>query len=315
MNAIKYAQLRSVVLMLGVSSVAPLTGCAANQTFNHVQEANLPTPEGLECRSYLVWQDQPVHDVVLSLNGTGTGTSAVVPDFMDDVLNTRPVAYLTFDKPGVHATFGDRASVTIDDEPFARHTQGTLLECAKSALQLSRSTFGPDVRFHLRGHSEGSLIELYLIDALLSQSPAAIAPIKSVVLTGLPLEPLDEILRRQFADKPKLRHAIEACDWPMMRYQFGFSCAYLADARTRLSGFSLFDRLAKAAFPTQIQVFQGVHDFNTPATFTHQLEAWNTSQGHLDLKVRYYEGGHGGTPEVRQELTQLLLNLVPQATP
>jgi hypothetical protein len=99
---------------------ATLTGCAAAKpTFIHVQEANLATHDDLTCRAYVVWNNEPVTDVVLSLQGSGTGTNAFVPDFADAVLASRPAAYVTFDKPGVHATFGDRSSRTRDLEQLA----------------------------------------------------------------------------------------------------------------------------------------------------------------------------------------------------
>jgi hypothetical protein len=300
-------------LLLTLQGSAALQGCAAQPSFVHVQEANLATHDGLQCRAYVVWDNQPVTDVVLSLNGTGTGTSAFVPDYAASLLKARAAAYLTFDKPGVHATFGDHGSVSIDDAPFARHTQGSLLECAQAALQLGDSTFGSAIRWHFLGHSEGANIELYLINALLSEQPAAAANVKSLIFTGLPLQPLAGNLDRQLADKPKLERAVETCDWPAMRDHLGVSCAYLADARTRPSGFSMFERLAAGAYRSKIRVFQGSDDFNTLPVFTRQLEAWNVSQGHLDLTVRYYDAGHGGTPAVRQELTDLLLRLVPAA--
>jgi hypothetical protein len=303
------------ILWMGLHGAAASIGCTARQTFAHLQEANLATHDDLQCHAYVVWNNEPVTDVVLSLPGTGTGTSAFLPDYADAVLASRPAAYLTFDKPGVHAIFGDPSSVSIDDAPFARHTQGTLLECAASALRLSRDRFGSGIRWHFLGHSEGASIELYLVDALLSGQPADAASVKSLVFSGLPLEPLDDNLRRQLADKPKLAQAVEACDWPVMRQQLGASCAYFADARTRPSGFTLFERLAAAPYRGPIRVFQGNDDVNTLASFTRQLEAWNGSQGHLDLTVRYYDAGHGGTPEVRRELADLLVSLVPAAAP
>lgn len=310
---------RLAALLLGLLTSAASTGCAgAKQSFAHVEEADLTTHDDLSCRAYVVWNNEPVTDVVLSLAGSGTGTNTFVPDLADAVLTARPAAYLTFDKPGVHATFGDRSSVVIDDAPFARHTEGTLLECAQSALRLSRDKFGPAVRWHFLGHSEGATIELYLLDALLANQPADAVNVRSLVFSGLPLEPLEDNLQRQLADKPVLAQAVAACDWPVMRDQLGASCAYFADARTRPSGFTVFEHLAAAQYAGKIRVFQGNDDINTLARFTHQLEAWNSAQGHLDLTVRYYDAGHSGTPEARQELADLLLSLlslVPTAPP
>jgi pimeloyl-ACP methyl ester carboxylesterase len=307
---------RLAALLLGLLASVASTGCwGAKQTFAHMAQTNLTTHDDLTCRAYEVWNNEPVTDVVLSLPGTGTGTSAFVPALADAVLTARPAAYLTFDKPGVRATFGDQRSVMIDDAPFARHTEGTLLECAEAALRLSREQFGPAVRWHFLGHSEGAMIELYLLDALLTNRPADAANVRSLVFSGLPLEPLADNLRRQLADKPRLAQAVEACAWPVMRDQLGVSCGYLADARTRPSGFTLFERLASVSYAGKIRVFQGDDDINTLPSFSHQLEAWNSVHRQLDLTVRYYAAGHSGTPEVRQEVADLLLSLVPAAAP
>jgi len=253
---------------------------------------------------------EPVTDVFVSMGGTGTGTSARLPAEMQELLASRPAAFVTFDKPGVHATFGDPASVRIDDGPFQRHTQGTLLDCARQALQLSLARYGPAIRWHLRGHSEGALLALFLFDELLDTDPSLAQHVKTLILSGLPLEPFAAITRRQLADHHDLARAFEACDWTVMRAQ-GVSCSYLRDAEKRPSGRQMFERIAAWSPGIQIRVFQETADENTPAHFVRELEAWNVAQGHLDLGVRYYDGAHGGAPAIRREMSQLLLSLVP----
>jgi hypothetical protein len=229
------------------------------------------------------------------------------------MVRSRTAAFVTFDKPGVHATFGEPSSVHIDDAPFAAHTQGTLIDCAEEALLFSLSRFGPAVGWHLRGHSEGATIELFLLDRLIARRPKDARRAHTLILSGLPLEPFAENLDRQLADKPELRQAVDECDWAVMRDQLGVSCGYLKDAASRPSGSTTFARLARARSPASFRVFQGNSDVNTPASFTHQLEEWNGATGHLDLVVRYYDGGHSGTPEVRQKIADLLLSLAPAA--
>jgi pimeloyl-ACP methyl ester carboxylesterase len=285
-------------------------GCAASGTFSQLVESDLPASDGLSCRAYLVWNREPVTDVFLWMGGTGTGTSAFVPDVARELVRSRSAAFITFDKPGVSAAFGDPASVRIDDAPFARHTQGTLLECAAGALELARATLGADLRWHLRGHSEGALIALDLLDRLLADQPAAAERVRTLILSGLPLEPMAEIVRRQLADLPELARAVEDCDWPTMRDRMGVSCAYLADARARPSGREMFARLARRSPGVAIRVFQGDADAHTPARFVRELQAWNAATGHLDLQVRYYGGAHAGSPAARQEMIELLLGLV-----
>jgi pimeloyl-ACP methyl ester carboxylesterase len=276
----------------------------------HIRTADLPAKDGLACLAYIVWDHEPITDVFLSMGGTGTGTSAFVPDTFREALETRSAALITFDKPGVSASFGDRGSARIEDEPLKRHTQGTLVDCAEQAIRLSPAPWASTARWHLRGHSEGASIALYLMDRLLAERAPEAERVKTLILSGLPLEPSDEIARRQLADKPELARAVRECDWNVMR-EMGVSCGYLLDASKRPSGFDLFHRLASTSTKVKIRVFQGNDDANAPARFVRQLETWNAAQGHLDLAVRYYEGAHTGTPQARQELSDYLRDLIP----
>lgn len=288
--------------------MALATGCAPASVPR--TEAPLRANDRLLCQAYVQAGREPVTDVFLSMGGTGTGTSAHLPAEMQALLASRLAAFVTFDKPGVHATFGDPSSVRIDDGPFQRHTQGTLLDCAQQALQRSLDRFGPNIRWHLRGHSEGALLALLLFDQLLDTDPNLAQHVKTLILTGLPLEPSATNTRRQLADHPALARAFAVCDWAVMRAQ-GVSCAYLRDAEQRPSGRLIFERIAARSPSVRIRVFQGNADVNTPAQLARELEAWNAAQGHLDLAVRYYEGAHGGSPAIRREMSELLLGLVP----
>jgi|tagenome__1003787_1003787.scaffolds.fasta_scaffold20290789_2 hypothetical protein len=63
-----------------------------------------------------------------------------------------------------------------------------MLACARQAMTWSQEQFGPGIQFHLRGHSEGTLIALFLYEKLLSEEPALAAKVSSLVLSGLGLE-------------------------------------------------------------------------------------------------------------------------------
>jgi uncharacterized protein (DUF885 family) len=278
-------------------------------------ERELEAKDGLSCQAYLAWNNEPVSDVVLWMAGTGTGSVAFIPEDTQPLLRSRPAAFITFDKPGVHASFGDPASVRIDDAPLQRHTQETLLECAKQALRLTEDTFGARIRWHFRGHSEGVSIGLTLLLSLLAEHPEQAQRVATLVLSGVPLESLPEIFRRQLADKPLLARAVQTCNWPIMKQQFGLSCGYLQEAQTRPSGFALFEKLSALHPHTRFEIFQGNADLNTPVSFVHQLDAWNREHASLDLNVHYYDGAHAGTSEARRQLAALMLGLVPVAKP
>src|SRR5262249_46090812 len=143
-------------------------------------------------------------------------------------LGARGVSYVAFDKPGVRGRFGELGSTTIDEAAFARHTQGSLIACARQAL----ASLGAGVRWHIHRHPEGGPIALFVYDDLLANDPARASQVTTLVLTGLPLEPFGEIVRRQTRDAPAVARAIATCDWTVLR-TLGVSCAYLADAAAR----------------------------------------------------------------------------------
>ncbi len=256
----------------------------------------------------------------LWLNGTGVYSSAFVHPSVEQALDANPAAYLTLDKPGVRAPFGDPAKLTVNDVELQRYTQGDILACARQAMSWSEQQFGQAVRFHLRGHSEGTLVALFLYEKLLSEEPALAARVSSLVLSGLGLEPFEALIQRQLKGMPAkqssvIRGALQKCDWSVLRNRF-VSCDYLEDAYARPSGRSVFESLASRSAPARFFVFQASQDFHTPVQYVHELEAWNARDGHLDMKFRYYEGAHVGAPsEVQRELSELLVQLTAPPAP
>jgi hypothetical protein len=286
---------------------------AACGRYQHLVEHNLASADTLACTGYVVWNHEPVRDVFVVVNGSGTLSNAFVASSFDGVMSSAPIAYLTFDKPGVRAPFGDPAALRRDDAVLQRYTLGHGVACATEALRWARAQFGPTVRMHLRGHSEGTLIALYVYDALLDQDPELAAHIATLVLSGLAVEPFADILSRQLATLPdgdRVRQALATCDWTVLEKRTGISCAYVDDATRRPSGRAMFERLAARRPAARFHVFQGNEDWHTPVAPVRALEAWNASTGHLPIAFHYYEGGHEGSPAVRSELARLLASIV-----
>lgn len=163
--------------------------------------------------------------------------------------------------------------------------------------------------------ASATLIALFLYEKLLAEEPQLAARVSSVVLSGLGLEPFDELIERQVREMPPrrsgiVRAALRSCDWGVLKKQLAISCEYLEDAYARPSGRSVFESLARRAPAAKFFVFQGNQDAQTPVRFARALDAWNARSGHLDLILRYYDGAHvGGPPEVKRELSDLLLRL------
>jgi hypothetical protein len=254
-----------------------------------------------------------VRDVFLVINGSGTRSNAFVHPTFGALVRTHPVAYMTYDKPGIGAPFGDPAAVHRQDDLVQRYTLGHGVACATGAVRWAREKFGRLVRVHLRAHSEGTLIALYVYDALLERDAEAAGSIATLVLSGLAVEPLAKILDQQLAVLPagaQIREALAACDWNQLRAYLGFSCAYLEDANRRPSGRQMFERLAARKPAARFYVFHGTEDWNTPVDPVRALQAWNSTAGHLPIEFHYYAGGHRGSDSARAELVRLLNELV-----
>ena len=302
-----------VLLALGLLALVS-SGCAG-QSLKHVVQRDLLSKGGLTCRGYLGWNSPDVQHVFLWMSGTGVYSSAFIHPSAEAALKVNPVAYLTFDKPGIRAPFQDPAKLSVNDDELAQYTQGHMLACARQAMTWSQEQFGHAVQFHLRGHSEGSLVALFLYEKLLSDEPALAAKVSSLVLSGVGLEPFDVLVARQVSEMPAeqsvaLRAAIQSCDWKVLEKRMAVSCKYLEDAYARPSGRVAFESIALRAPTAGIFLFQGNDDSQTPVRYARELEAWNNQLGHLHLTFRYYEGGHvRGPPEVKRELSDLLVGL------
>lgn len=305
------ARMRAVAWLALSLCLALAIGCAPR--YQHSVARSLASSDALTCTGYLVWNQEPVRDVFLVVNGSGTLSNAFVNPTFEAVLSMNPVGYATFDKPGVRAPFGDPGALRRDDAILQRYTLGDGVACATEALRWARAQFGPAVRLHLRGHSEGTLIALYTYDDLLDSDPELAAQIDTVVLSGLALEPFADIVNRQLATLPdgdRVRQALASCDWAVLEKRMGISCAYIDDAIRRPSGRVMFERLATRVPAVRFHVFQGTDDWNTPVAPVRALEAWNVSTGHLHIDFHYYKGGHAGSEAARSEMAKLLSSLV-----
>jgi hypothetical protein len=302
-----------VLMLLAHSSYAA-------QSVKHVVQRDLHYKDGLSCRAYLAWNSADVQHVFLWMNGTGIYSSAFVHPSVTKALKVNPAAYLTFDKPGIQAPFQDPAKLIVNDDELKQYTQGHMLACAREAMTWSQEQFGDSIHFHFRGHSEGALIALFLYGELLSEEPALASRVSSLVLSGVALEPFKALVERQLSEMPAeqgsaIRAAIQRCDWGAMKSALAVSCKYLQDAYSAPSGRSIFESIASYAPTASFFVFQGNNDAQTPVRYIRDLEMWNGQVGHLNMTFQYYEGGHvGAPPEIKRQLSELLVRLTARGT-
>jgi pimeloyl-ACP methyl ester carboxylesterase len=304
---------QGVVILLGLFGAALVPACAPR--YQHVAARQLRSSGGLECPGYLVWDQEPARDVFVVIAGSGTLSNAFVHPALEETIHTRQVAYLTFDKPGIRAPFGDPAAARRHDAVLQRYTLGHGTACAVEALRWARERFGDSVRLHFAGHSEGSLVALYAYEALLDEEPALAGQVKTLVLTGLALESVPDIFERQLAELrggDRLRAAFASCDQAVINDSpfAGTSCAYLEDAAGRPSGRAMFERLATRASTARFQIVHAESDLNTPVSHVRALEEWNAVAGHLPIAFHYVEGGHTANMAARAEVTRLVEAIV-----
>jgi len=304
---------RAIAVLAGLFGATTLAACAPR--YQHVVDRPLRSTGGLECPGYLVWNQEPVRDVFLVISGSGNLSNAFVHPSFEDAVGTHPVAYLTYDKPGIRAPFGDPAAVRRDDAVFERYTLGHGTACAIGALRWARERFGTSTRLHVIGHSEGTLVGLYAYEAALDEDPALAAQLRTIVLSGLALEPIADIFERQLAELrggDRIRAAFASCDQRVInRSPFaGTSCAYLEDAAGRPSGRAMFERLATRSPTVSFHIVHGEGDLNTPVRHVRALEHWNAEAGHLPITFHYVEGGHTSNAAARAEVTRLLRAII-----
>lgn len=303
----------SVAVLLVLLGATLLAACAPR--YQYVVERQLRSTGGLECPGYLVWDREPVRDVFLVISGSGHLSNAFVHPSFEEIVETQRVAYATYDKPGIRAPFGDPAAVKRDYSIFGRYTLGHGKACALESLRWAREQFGTSVRLHVTGHSEGTLVALYAYETALDEEPALAAQLRTIVLSGLALEPIPDIIARQLAELrggDHIRAAFASCDQSVINDSpfAGTSCAYLEDAAGRPSGRAMFERLATRAPTARFHVVHGESDLNAPVTHVRALEQWNVSTGQLPISFHYVEGGHSGNPAARAEIARLWRQLV-----
>jgi len=309
-----FACLRACVSsLIGLSCLCVFATACGGPSYQHVVERPLVAADHLSCSGYLVWDQEPVRDVFLVINGSGLLSNAFVHPSFEQIVSSHRVAYATYDKPGVRAPFGDPAAVHRDDALLQQYTLGHGVECANGALHWAREQFGPAVRLHLRGHSEGVLVALYAYEALLEAEPATASSIASLVLSGVPLDPFGDILAQQLQwlpDSARVRSALSSCDWGVLSQRLGVSCAYIEDAKRRPSGRTMFERLAARSPSANFYIVHGTNDRNTPVEPVRALQAWNASDKRLNMEFHYYQGGHMGSEAGRAEAARVLRQLI-----
>ncbi len=292
-------------------ALIPTAGCAPS--FAHVESRDVASTGGLHCRAFFVHEREPIQHVVFVMNGTGTGSNAFVHPSVEDIVRARGVLYVTLDRPGIVAPFGDPAAAQINDAQLQSVTQEHMLTCAQSVIPLIEERTEPTAPIHLRGHSEGALIALYLYEDLLGKDPELAARFETLILSGTPLQEFREIIESQIDvisehDGGELGVAVEECDWPIMKKSMGVSCKYLEDAYARRTGAEVFHQLAARDAPAAFHLFHGLQDWNAPVAPVRELEEW-ASGGPLDVHFTYYEGGHSGGDQespARMEMRRLL---------
>ncbi|HKY63493.1 MAG TPA: hypothetical protein VJR29_08750 [bacterium] len=279
--------------------------------------------DGLICSAYF-FSAGPSRHLILTMGGTGLYSNLRLHGEIQSLLKTHPVSYVIFDKPGIQPKKGGKpGAYKLEDEPsFLKHTQDTLMDCAAETLRWGLQQGGGTVQaIHLRGHSEGSQIALRLYERLLKEKDPLAAQVQSLLLTGLPIEPWDEIVSQQLQNYPeKLRNEIQTamteCDWKVLKKWAGVPCGYLRKQSGAPSNEATLEGLRLLSPKVPIYVFHGLNDAHVSAGAVKAFERKNAAhrernEPSLDFRVLYYEGGHRSSESVRGKLKSVLQNAIP----
>jgi hypothetical protein len=154
------------------ASIAALLTAACAPRYQHLVERDLASTDSLTCPGYLVWTREPVRDVFVVINGSGTLSNAFIHPSFEGVMSTHPVAYSTYDKPGIRAPFDDPAPASRNDA--LRNDSNTPVEPVRAleAWNASQGRLAMEFHYYDGGHagSEAARAEMArLYEAIVSQ--------------------------------------------------------------------------------------------------------------------------------------------------
>lgn len=251
---------------------------------------------GVQCRASLTYPEAaPPESTQILLGLGGSGLYSLVdmgpPALIEEEMATSRVAYLAVDKPGVLGSSGD--TLDWDLEAFSSYTPEDLVGCTESALIWAQSQpMTAQDGLILMGHSEGSLV---LLNMLASWERAQTDNIDLLVLSGMPLQGMEQVLVHQWdtkriARRMRKEQALEAED-PRRYIEEGpgISTQGLQAWMDTPDPKALLSQVIRHQIPTLIQ--HGLQDDAVPpdellALAAHAQAPW--------MCVQFYAAGHNG---------------------
>lgn len=271
---------RSLVLAL-----APTTALAAPTARGEVAGK-----DGQACQVEL--RGDPKADaVVFTMMGSGlyAGIDDDGDDFIADRIERGEVSVLMMNKPGVLGPDPRGEPTHYDFERYSAYTVEGLVQCGLAALDWAEEQREGPLRWILRGHSEGALVQAQVAQRRLAEGKALLG----VTLSGVPMQDLDDNLARQYGErtfdkwlrKQEPRYQKAPREWTLKRQMSLPTFKALATQRITPA----LDALLVSKTP--LQIHQGLRDQNT---IPEALRAWEQTFTAPWVTIQYFEADHGG---------------------
>lgn len=282
------------LIMIGLGVASFPNGALAEPHL--VTQVTVSGTEDKSCQAYFHNRSGEVRfPLILSLKGTGiytTARSTQVEQALQLLYRQGRVTVLTLDKPGIRTDA--TTNPVVDDALYNRYVQEDLVRCASEALKWAAAHGVGTGPILLSGHSEGSQIAVRLLASLMTERSPLASRISAAFLSGLPLGSWRTMLSGQLSEghRDKFFLAFARRDDVALRRFGNLSAAYLGSVFTQEPLDQTFDRLAKLGSKTELYIYQGLMDLNTPVAPVQALESKIRQQGGLTLTARYYSAGH-----------------------
>jgi hypothetical protein len=233
-----------------------------------------------QCRVHLHLPKNLTADGPLILDQMGTGTyqreSMLFNPPAQRFFDSGKACVLTIDKPGIRrkpgapndAGIGDLRWIEINENDLLGHTQDDLLQCLYFAIEwaLAQRPIGTDRQLVLIGHSEGAQLHLRLIQRLLQEKSPILGRIQSILLSGVYLDPWDQLFQRQHSsdDLKIFQRSLRTHDPKLMkRVSKDLGLAYWENVIHRGPLYETVKFIEQSNVAPKIYVFQGLDDRDT----------------------------------------------------
>lgn len=288
-----------VHLWIGIVSMWAFPAHATPGT-EPLRGAEVRTRQGTPCTAYL-YADPHARDLPLVAKTSGTGVYTTADGLARTeaaLVETREAAYVTVDKPGIHATNPGTDAFTVEDDVYNRYSPTDLADCLYGAIHWAHSQpeVAPEGPLVLRGHSEGAGVVLQT--ALILHENNQDTNLRGILTSGTPIGSFTEQITEQAgkAGAKRLYEAALAGDDAYLRDRASVGAAAFIEMVNAPPIQDILATAEQAGLTAPIQMFHGERDDAVPVATvkTYYLEQWqrprSADRRNLHVSLRVYPG-------------------------